>query len=79
MQVDTKFNKGDDVFYVASNRKIVKTQVSQITVVISDNPPMITYTLMGNDSVGGDTVDEGSVFSTSADLIDSLTKQLNLF
>lgn len=70
MQVKTKYNLGEELFYLNENKKIRQESVSSATMFVRKDHISVSYT-MGELYVG-DSIDEKYLFETKKELIDSL-------
>lgn len=67
MVVESRYNVGDMVWMISSN-KTRQEKVSGVFICVRENEVIITYTVDGND----DNISENSLFSSKEELLKSL-------
>ena len=72
MQVNNKFNVGDKVFFIDSNKKAKCDEITGFFVFVRSDRTKITYNLRDTSP----SVDEEEVFATESDLKKYVFKDL---
>lgn len=66
MEVETKFNIGDNVYFITDN-KVQKMDITGISISVNGNEPKIEYTLHFDTNIN-----ENLVFASKEELLKSL-------
>ena len=66
MEVSSKFNIGDKVYFIADN-KVQKSDITGVSISVNGGETKVEYTLHFDS-----TIDESLVFATKEELIKSL-------
>ena len=72
MQVNNKFNIGDKVYFIDSNKKAKCDEITGFFVFVRSDRTKITYNLRDTSS----SVDEQEVFASESDLKEYVFKDL---
>lgn len=76
MEVKTKFNAGDSVFFIDNKDKKAVCRKIDFVSVTADETVHIRYAFVENDSYKTEYVDENLCFATKQELLDYITSDL---